>query len=169
MNKEQLNKAIQECDNTIQIIVNIGGFGYTESRQVVDIINSRKQNFEKALSTIDQSEKYKSKYKTLEVSRSVTDYERKFRIEGVQGDISLKKDKIKEGDGLFWGLKSGTMVQAHYSADQIQHKENMKSVVPIKDGEKVIIEGKMYKTKINGNYSDAVEFEPYMHKSIIIL
>lgn len=84
----------------------------------------------------------------------------KFRIAGVNGDIKLQKGYEKENDGIIWGLKCGTMVKGHYTQEDKRHNERMKAYKPLEQGELVSIEGKLYKTNIKGNYSDAVIFDP---------
>lgn len=98
--------------------------------------------------------------KTLQLSRNTFDYERKFKVEGVRGDVSLHQGKEKADDGIYYGLQAGTMVKSHYSQEEIAHKERMRTEAPIKNGEIVLINGEQYKAKVIGNYSDCIDFIP---------
>lgn len=96
----------------------------------------------------------------LKFSRDTFDYENNFKVEGVSGDVSLRKGYNTEDDGIIYGLQGGVMIKSHYSEQDKKHRERMNNYVPIKNGEEVLIEGKVYKANIKGNYSDCVIFEP---------
>lgn len=97
--------------------------------------------------------------KTLYFSKDTFDNENKFRVAGVSGDVSLQKDYETKGDGIIWGLQNGIVIKSHYHESDYAHRERMNKYTPITDGEIVLIEGKQYRARIKGNFSDCVIFD----------
>ncbi|PFZ33872.1 hypothetical protein COL77_30605 [Bacillus wiedmannii] len=98
--------------------------------------------------------------RTLNISKGFHDLENKFKVEGVRGEVSLQQDYLKEGDGVLWGLQSGTMIKSFYSEEEKQHKKRMSKYLPIVNGELILINGQVYRAEILGDYSDCVIFKP---------
>lgn len=71
---------------------------------------------------------------------------------------SLKKDDPEYT--TIYGLKHAAMLKDVYTAEEMDYMVRMRQFVPIKDGEIVLIDGKQYRTKIIGDYSDAARFIP---------
>lgn len=82
-----------------------------------------------------------------------------FRCEGILGNVSLMKDYKEINDGIFWGLQNSSCIKSHYTQEDKNHIEKMKNEIPLKSGEKVLINKEIYIIKIIGNYSDCAIFE----------
>lgn len=100
------------------------------------------------------------KMRELKLTKHTFDYENKFRVAGVSGDVSLKSGYNKEDDGILWGLQGGVMVKSHYSQEEKEHRQRMNKMEPLINGEEVMINGKVHIARILGNYSDCVMFDP---------
>lgn len=83
----------------------------------------------------------------------------RFKVEGVPGEVSLMRDSLKEGDGMLWGMQHGTMLKAHYTEADRAHTLYMQSVTPIKHHDIVKVEGRNYRVRVSGNYSDCIRLE----------
>ena len=61
-------------------------------------------------------------------------------------------------DGVYVGINSGSCIQSSYSKEQRMANRRMYNLRPIAHGEKVIINGEFYIAKVNGDYSNCIEF-----------
>jgi hypothetical protein len=73
---------------------------------------------------------------------------------------SLHSGYEKEGDGVMWALQHGAVLKSHYTAADIAHSDRMNSMAPLNNGDVVMIEGKQYKVRVKGDYSDCAMFDP---------
>lgn len=96
----------------------------------------------------------------LNIARHSFDNENKFRVAGIRGDVSLYSGYNRIDDGILWGMQNAGLIKAHYSEADKPHRNRMNQYEPIKNGEEVKIEGKVYVARILGNYSDCVIFDP---------
>ena len=100
----------------------------------------------------------------LKLSTGSFDQDNSFAVEyAVRGrtgrkTCSLQRDYKERGDGIFWGLSSGVILKDSYTAADVAERERLDSSAPVRDGDVVTIEGKQYRAKVNGPYSDAVDF-----------
>jgi len=74
-------------------------------------------------------------------------------------DVYLRQDYHKQGDGIYWLMNPGTMLLSHYPQELKDNQKRLNSEKPLQDGEIVLIEGKQYRLKVLGDYSDAGIFE----------
>ena len=61
-------------------------------------------------------------------------------------------------DGKYVGINAGAMICSSYSKEQRMANRRMYNLRPIAHGDKVIINGEFYIAKVNGNYSNCIEF-----------
>jgi hypothetical protein len=99
--------------------------------------------------------------RTLNLSANVWDLKNFFMVEGIRGDVQLMQDYNKVNDGIYWGLQAGTAIKATYTAEEVEHRERMKTYDRVKDGEIVLIGGEQFKTRVLGNFSDCVIFDKW--------
>ena len=89
----------------------------------------------------------------------------KAQIKGYRGrgltniEVYLYQDYEKEGDGIYWLMQAGVAILANYPKSMIDNQERLKKEESLIDGEIVLINGKQYKLKMLGDYSDAGIFE----------
>ena len=73
---------------------------------------------------------------------------------------SLKRDYDKRGDGIYWAMNPGTTLKSHYSEADRAEAARLTLEFPVRNGEIVMIEGKEYRTRVLGAYSDCAIFDP---------
>lgn len=73
---------------------------------------------------------------------------------------SLHRDYQMEGDGVLWAMQRNACIKSCYSDAGRAEAERLSTMLPIGSGDIVMIEGKQYKVKVNGDYSDCAIFEP---------
>jgi len=103
---------------------------------------------------------------TLTMTTDTFDQDNTFAME-VQGfkrnvriTASLHKDYQKQGDGIFWAMKKSACLKAEYTAKDDEERNRLNSMTPLVANDIVIIEGKQYKTRVLGNFSDCAIFDP---------
>ena len=67
-------------------------------------------------------------------------------------------------DGVYIGINAGSMICSSYSKEQIMANQRMYALRPVAHGDKVIINNEFYIAKVNGNYSNCIEF----HKAELV-
>ena len=72
---------------------------------------------------------------------------------------SLHSGYQTEGDGVLWVMQNGAVLKSHYTAADIAHSDRMNSMAPLNNGDVVMIEGKEYKLRVKGDYSDCAMFD----------
>lgn len=103
---------------------------------------------------------------TLNISTDTLDQDNTFAMEvpGFKKTIritaSLHKDYQKEGDGIFWAMKKSACLKAEYTAKDDEERTRLNNMQPLQTNEIVIIEGKEYKVRVLGNFSDCAIFDP---------
>jgi hypothetical protein len=102
---------------------------------------------------------------TLTEARHTRDRDNMFtinlpRTRGIYSDASLYKGYQKNDDGIYWALQHSACLQDHYSHEDVAHRERLRNMKPLENGDIVMIEGKQYKTRILGNFSDCAIFDP---------
>jgi len=75
-------------------------------------------------------------------------------------DCVLRRDQIVKGDGIYWGLNSGTVIASSYSDKEVTERKRLQNSKHLQDGEVVEIDGGLYTAKVNGQYVNAVTFVP---------
>lgn len=94
------------------------------------------------------------------------------KVDGILGDCYIfhapthpdyaddcRKFPNPEDNKVFIMQKSACL-KSHYTPEDIAHRERMNKMVPLKAGEIVLFEGKEYKVRILGNYSDCGRLDP---------
>ena len=61
-------------------------------------------------------------------------------------------------DGKYVGINAGSMICSSYSKEQRMANHRMYNLRPIAHGDKVIINDEFYIAKVNGHYSNCIEF-----------
>lgn len=102
--------------------------------------------------------------RTLKLSTSTLDKENTFRISLQAGKcpktVSLQSGYDKRDDGIIWALNSGAVLQGHYTDADIANLDRLNAMQPVEHEEIVLIEGKQYKTRVLGDFSDCAIFDP---------
>lgn len=73
---------------------------------------------------------------------------------------SLHRDYNKEGDGIYWAMQKGACIKSHYTDEDRAERTRLAQEPLIMSGEKILIDGKQYKCRILGDYSDCAIFDP---------
>lgn len=104
---------------------------------------------------------------TLNFSLDTLDQDNTFAMEvqGFKGQsiritACLHKDYQKQGDGILWAMKKSACLKAVYTAKDQEERERLNLSEPLRNGDAVLIEGKQYKTRVLGNFSDCAIFDP---------
>lgn len=103
---------------------------------------------------------------TLNISTDTFDQDNTFAIEvpGFKKTIritaSLHKDYQKQGDGIFWAMKKSACLKAQYTAKDDEERTRLNNMEPLQANEIVVIDGKEYKVRVLGNFSDCAIFDP---------
>lgn len=61
---------------------------------------------------------------------------------------------FQDGDQIYL-MKHSEVLKSHYSDEDIAESSRLNSMTPVRDGDIVEVDGKQYKVKILGNFSDA--------------
>ena len=127
---------------------------FIDHRRHKAAINEDKKMFNVAIAT--------DKPRILKLSTGSFDQENTFGVfskRGLPMTASLHQDYEKEGDGIYWAMQHGACIKSSYSdADRAETARLSREPVLL-NGEIVLIEGKEYKTRILGNYSDCAIFD----------
>jgi hypothetical protein len=95
----------------------------------------------------------------LRQSRDSFDNEARFTFEitrynGAKSDRDGYIFKCNQENKIYI-MQCCAILQGHYSAADIAHRDRLNALEPLKTGDVVIFEGKPHTVKINGDYSDA--------------
>jgi hypothetical protein len=82
-----------------------------------------------------------------------------FSKRGIPMTASLHRDYEKEGDGIYWAMQKSACLKSSYTDDDRAEKSRLQSELAIQNGEVVLIDGKQYKTRVLGDYSDCAIFD----------
>jgi hypothetical protein len=102
---------------------------------------------------------------TIKISTDNFDQENTFEIEFVtprrtrRMKVSLHRDYKVAGDGILWAMQSGSCLKAQYSDKDIAERDRLNAATPVRHGDIVQIEGKQYRTRVLGDYSDCAIFD----------
>jgi hypothetical protein len=98
--------------------------------------------------------------KTLTVAIDNFDQVNTFNIEyvGTRGVLRTLTASLRESDGEFWALKNSACLKDSYTDADDQERNRLASETPVKNNDVVLINGKQYKVRVNGNYSDCAIF-----------
>ena len=61
-------------------------------------------------------------------------------------------------DGKYVGINAGACISSSNSKEQLKANRRMYNLRPVANGDKVIINGEFYIAKVNGHYSNCIEF-----------
>ena len=103
--------------------------------------------------------------KELKIATDNFDQTNTFNVE-VRGRLDtntikcqLRQNYQKQDDGIYWAMSVGAMIKDSYTEMDKAETVRLYSEDPVRNGDTVIIEGKNYKAKVLGAYSDACIFE----------
>ena len=114
-------------------------------------------------------------YQTLTVSKDSFDWQNDFKVrvgkprpqrgtfaptgeERIYDRSCIWNVSLHLCDGVYVGINAGSMICSHYSKEQIRANQRMHSLRAIAHGDKVIINNEFYIAKVNGRYSNCIEF-----------
>ncbi len=114
-------------------------------------------------------------YQTLTVSKDSFDWQNDFKVRVGKPDFQtgtyaptgekriydrscIWNVSLHLCDGVYVGINAGSMICSSYSNQQILANQRMYKLRPVENGDKVIIEGEFYIAKVNGHYSNCIEF-----------
>jgi hypothetical protein len=98
--------------------------------------------------------------KTLTVAIDNFDQVNTFNIEyvGTRGVLRTLTASLRNSGGEFWALKNSASLKDSYTyADNVE-RNRLALEAPVKNNDVVLISGKQYKVRVNGNYSDCATF-----------
>lgn len=102
--------------------------------------------------------------RTLKLSTGFSDQDNSFVIVNPaltkRFIVALHRDYQAQGDGVYWAMQRGACIKSHYTEADHAETRRLKSENAIQNGEYVLIDGKQYKCRILGNYSDCAIFDP---------
>jgi hypothetical protein len=100
--------------------------------------------------------------KTLTLSTGSFDQVNTFTIAEVRySRCKLMKDKEVAGDGILWVLQCAGCLKASYSdADRAEMARLNSGESTVRNGEVVLVDGKQYRVRVLGNYSDCAVLDP---------
>ena len=102
------------------------------------------------------------KMRTLTLSTGSFDQINTFTVfskRGLPTRASLYQGYEKEGDGIYWAMQKGACLRSHYSDADKAETARLSREAALMNGEIVLIDGKQYKTRILGNYSNCAIFD----------
>lgn len=74
--------------------------------------------------------------------------------------VSLCRNYKVENDGVYWALNAGSMLKAHYTANDTAESDRIyRDEPPVRNGDHVMIDGAEYVCRVLGNFSDAALFD----------
>ena len=74
--------------------------------------------------------------------------------------VRLMQGYDKRDDGIFWGMQCSACLKAEYTAKDYEESARLNSMEPVRHGDTVTIEGKQYKARVLGDYSNCAVFDP---------
>ena len=102
--------------------------------------------------------------KTLSITTETMQYDKVFTMDiGAKHgyiEVSLYQGYKTEDDGIFWGLQHSACLKSNYSQSDIDYRDRLNNMETVKNGEIVLIDGKQYKTRVIGNFSNCAVFDP---------
>lgn len=73
---------------------------------------------------------------------------------------TLRRDYNRRGDGVYWALSSGSILKDVYTNADRAEGARLAVEGPLVNGEIVEIDGKQFKTRVLGAFSDCAIFDP---------
>ena len=102
--------------------------------------------------------------KTLLITTATMQYDKVFTMDiGAKYgyiEVSLYQGYQTEDDGIFWGLKRSVCLSSSYTQSDIDYRDRLNNMETVKNGEIVLIDGKQYKTRVLGDFSNCAIFDP---------
>ena len=103
---------------------------------------------------------------TLNLATDSFDQDNTFTVQ-VKGFKSMKRIRVSlhcgyktNDDGIYWAMKRSAMLKSEYTAKDIEENNRMMEMEAVCDGDIVLIDGKQYKTRVLGDYSNCAVFDP---------
>lgn len=100
--------------------------------------------------------------RTLTLSTGSFDQDNTFSISKLKySRCKLFKDYKQDGDGIYWVMLCSAMLKAEYTDKD--HEESARLSDPanaVDDGEIVTVDGKQFKIRVLGQYSDCAILDP---------
>jgi hypothetical protein len=100
--------------------------------------------------------------KTLTLSTGSFDQDNTFSISKLKySRCKLFKDYKVEGDGIYWVMLCSAMLKAEYTdKDREESARLSEPASAVDDGEVVLVDGKQFKVRVLGQYSDCAILDP---------
>jgi hypothetical protein len=100
--------------------------------------------------------------KTLTLSTGSFDQDNTFHITKLKySRCKLFKDYQKEGDGIYWVMLCSAMLKAEYTdKDREESARLSEPASAVDDGEVVLVDGKQFRVRVLGQYSDCAVLDP---------
>jgi hypothetical protein len=77
----------------------------------------------------------------------------------VPAKCSVYRDYHKAGDGILWAMQHSACIASSYSAEEIAERNRLNAEPALQNGEIVTIEGRTYRVRVLGDYSNAALFD----------
>lgn len=103
---------------------------------------------------------------TLTLALDSFDQDNTFTIEVVKPRRTLTirailcRDYQKQGDGILWAMQKSACLKSHYTPKDEEERARLNAMRPLQHGDTVTIEGKPYKARILGDFSNCAIFDP---------
>jgi hypothetical protein len=114
-------------------------------------------------------------YQTLTVSKDAFDWQNDFKVrvgkprpqkgtfaptgeERIYDRSCIWNVSLHLCDGVYVGINACSCISSSYSNEQIRANQRMYKLRPVEHGDKVIINNEFYIAKVNGHYSNCIEF-----------
>lgn len=99
--------------------------------------------------------------KTINISTGSFDQDNTFSIEPLKySKCKLYQGYKTEDDGIYWVMQCSAMLKAHYTDKDKEESARLSNPDnAIKNGEIVLIDGKQYKFRFTGDFSDCGFFD----------
>lgn len=72
----------------------------------------------------------------------------------------LHQDYLKTGDGVLWIMQYAACIASSYTKEEVAERLRLNTSTPVVNGEIVLVDGKTYKVRVLGDYSDAAILDP---------
>ena len=75
-------------------------------------------------------------------------------------DAKLFQGYQKDDDGIYWAMQRSACLKSHYTEKDSEERARLNASTPVRNGDIVLIDGKQYKARVLGNYSNCAIFDP---------
>lgn len=79
---------------------------------------------------------------------------------GIPPRCSLRRGYQTKDDGIYWALMHSSCLKAEYTDVDRAERERLASETPLRNQDRVEIDGNVYRVHVLGYYSDCAIFKP---------